>query len=98
MTAMQHKPHDPTAHLSAEDVETLGREVVAICGQIAGSRGECAAEYTRLVIGRRRGIGLASRAVLVVSLFPPAWLDGTGRLLVSKIVGKMGIGDKVLHG
>ena len=34
MTAMQKKPHDPTAHLTAEDIENLGRELDAIRDQV----------------------------------------------------------------
>ena len=40
MTAMQKKPQDPIAHLSAEDIENLGRELDAIRDQVLASRGE----------------------------------------------------------
>ena len=98
MTAMQKKPHDPTAHLAAEDVERLGRELDAIRAQVTASRGERDAAYIRGIIATQRRLELASRALLLVSLFPPAWLAGTAGLSVSKILENMEIGHNVMHG
>ena len=98
MTAMQKKPNDPTAHLSAEDIENLGRELDAIRDQVIASRGERDAEYIRGIIRTQRELELASRALLLVSLFPPAWLAGTAGLSVSKILENMEIGHNVMHG
>jgi linoleoyl-CoA desaturase len=98
MTAMQKKANDPTAHLSAEDIETLGRELDAIRDQVIASRGERDAEYIRGVIKAQRQLELASRAVLLFSLFPPAWLAGTTGLSISKILENMEIGHNVMHG
>ena len=98
MTAMQKKPNDPTAHLSAEDIESLGRELDAIRDQVIASRGQRDAEYIRRVIKAQRGLEIASRALLLISLFPPAWLAGTAGLSVSKILENMEIGHNVMHG
>ena len=98
MTAMQKKPNDPTAHLSAEDIENLGRELDAIRDQVIAGRGERDAEYIRGIIRTQRELELASRALLLVSLFPPAWLAGTAGLSVSKILENMEIGHNVMHG
>jgi len=98
MTAMQKKAEDPTAHLSAKDVEALGRELDAIREQVLASRGERDAAYIRRVIRAQRQLELASRALLLVSLFPPAWLAGTAGLSVSKILENMEIGHNVMHG
>ena len=98
MTAMQKKPHDPTAHLTAENVESLGRELDAIRAQVTASRGERDAAYIRGIIATQRRLELASRALLLVSLFPPAWLAGTAGLSVSKILENMEIGHNVMHG
>jgi fatty acid desaturase len=95
---MQKKADDPIAHLSAEDVENLGRELDAIRAQVIASRGERDAEYIRGIIRTQRGLELASRAVLLASLFPPAWLVGTAGLSVSKILENMEIGHNVMHG
>ncbi len=98
MTAMQNKPVDPIAHLSAEDVEAIGRELDAIREQVLASRGESDAAYIRAVITAQRRIELVSRAVLLFSLFPPAWVVGTAGLSISKILENMEIGHNVMHG
>jgi NADPH-dependent stearoyl-CoA 9-desaturase len=89
---------DPTAHLSDEDIENLGRELDAIRAHVLASRGERDAAYIRKVIDGQRKLELASRAVLLFSLFPPAWVVGTAGLSISKIVENMEIGHNVMHG
>jgi NADPH-dependent stearoyl-CoA 9-desaturase len=98
MTTAQLTKSDPTAHLSDEDIENLGRELDAIRAQIVASRGERDAVYIRKVIDGQRKLELASRAVLLFSLFPPAWVVGTVGLSISKIVENMEIGHNVMHG
>jgi linoleoyl-CoA desaturase len=98
MTALQNKERNPIAHLSAEDIETLGRELDAIREEVIGSRGESDAAYIRSVIDVQRKVEFGSRAVLLLSLFPPAWLVGTIGLSVAKILENMEIGHNVMHG
>ncbi|HVM26999.1 MAG TPA: acyl-CoA desaturase [Mycobacteriales bacterium] len=98
MTALQNKPHNPIAHLTDEDIAALGRELDAIREQVLASRGERDAAYIRKVIDSQRRLELASRAVLLFSLFPPAWLAGTAGLSISKILENMEIGHNVMHG
>lgn len=98
MTAMQKAHPSPVAHLSAQDIENLGAELDAIREHVISSRGERDAAYIRTVIDNQRRLELASRAVLLFSLFPPAWLVGTVGLSVSKIVDNMEIGHNVMHG
>ncbi|MCW1958272.1 MAG: acyl-CoA desaturase [Mycobacterium sp.] len=98
MTAMQRSTSNPIAHLSAADIENLGAELDAIREQVLGSRGERDAAYIRSVIANQRRLELASRAMLLVSLFPPAWVLGTAGLSISKIVDNMEIGHNVMHG
>ncbi len=86
------------AHLSDEDIENLGRELDAIRENVLTSRGERDAAYIRSVIDGQRALELASRAVLLFSLFPPAWVVGTAGLSVSKILENMEIGHNVMHG
>jgi NADPH-dependent stearoyl-CoA 9-desaturase len=95
MTATQH---DPTTHLSDEDIENLGRELDAIREHVLGARGERDAAYIRKVIDGQRRLELVSRAVLLFSLFPPAWVIGTTGLSISKIIENMEIGHNVMHG
>src|SRR6187200_1991485 len=75
MTALQKKSENPIAHLSAEDIELIGKELDTIRQEIRGSR-----------------------AALLVSMFPPAWLVGTIGLSVAKILENMEIGHNVMHG
>ncbi len=98
MTTLQRQQQNPIAHLHADDIEALGRELDAIRQQVITSRGERDAAYIRTVIDLQRKLELSSRAVLLFSLFPPAWLIGTVGLSISKIVENMEIGHNVMHG
>jgi fatty acid desaturase len=98
MTALQNKTVDPIAHLSAEDIESLGKELDAIRQEVMDSRGDADAAYIRRVIDVQRKLELASRAVLLLSKFPPAWVLGTVGLSVAKILENMEIGHNILHG
>jgi NADPH-dependent stearoyl-CoA 9-desaturase len=98
MTALQNKSTTPIAHLNAENIENLGRELDAIRQQVLDTRGERDARYIRAVIKSQRSLEAGSRLVLLFSLFPPAWLIGTAGLSVAKILENMEIGHNVLHG
>ena len=102
-TERRHHPKrsgkpDPTAHLSAEQVEALGRELDALRQEVFDSRDERDAAYIRAVIRWQRSLEMGSRAVLLFSLFPPAWVLGTVGLSVAKILENMEIGHNVMHG
>jgi linoleoyl-CoA desaturase len=98
MTVVQKKIDHPVSKLTAEDIEQLGYELDQIRQSVLDSRGEGDAAYIRRVIKTQRSIELGSRAVLLFSIFPPAWLLGTAGLSVSKILENMEIGHNVLHG
>lgn len=98
MTTLHAVQTHPAAHLTDADIEALGRELDAIRADVIASRGERDAAYIRKAIDGQRKLELTSRAVLLFSLFPPAWLAGTVGLSVSKIVENMEIGHNVLHG
>jgi linoleoyl-CoA desaturase len=102
MTTIQKKATigqtNPIAHLSAEDIELIAKELDAIRASVIETRGERDARYIRRVIKTQRSIELGSRVVLLASLFPPAWLVGTVGLSISKILENMEIGHNVLHG
>jgi fatty acid desaturase len=98
MTVLQKKTESPVAHLSDEDIETLGLELDAIRQEILDDRGERDAAYIRRVIDVQRKLEIGSRAVLLVSLFPPAWIAGTIGLSVAKILDNMEIGHNIMHG
>ncbi|MBN1094504.1 acyl-CoA desaturase [Blastococcus sp. TML/M2B] len=98
MTAIQKKPENPIAHLSAEDIELIGKELDTIRQEVRDSLGESDAAYIRKVIDTQRKLELGSRAVLLASFFPPAWIVGTVGLSVAKILENMEIGHNILHG
>jgi NADPH-dependent stearoyl-CoA 9-desaturase len=99
MTTLQKQTGvSPIAHLSPEDIELLGVELDAIRQSILDARGESDAAYIHTVIDAQRKLELASRAVLLFSLFPPAWFVGTAGLSVAKIIENMEIGHNVMHG
>ncbi|WP_200216161.1 fatty acid desaturase family protein [Micromonospora coerulea] len=98
MTVIQKKAVNPVAHLSAEDIEIIGKELDAIRDRVIADRGERDATYIRKVIKTQRTLEISSRAVLLFSLFPPAWFVGTAGLAVAKILENMEIGHNILHG
>jgi len=98
MTVLQNKPENPIAHLTPEDIEAIGYELDAIRQDVMDSRGESDAAYIRRVIDVQRKLELGSRAVLLFSKFPPAWVLGTVGLSVAKILENMEIGHNILHG
>jgi NADPH-dependent stearoyl-CoA 9-desaturase len=98
MTAIQKKPVNPIAHLTPEDIEQIGVELDAIRQEVIDSRGAADAAYIRKVIGTQRKLEVGSRAVLLFSLFPPAWVVGTAGLSLAKILDNMEIGHNILHG
>ncbi|GAA1568978.1 acyl-CoA desaturase [Kribbella sancticallisti] len=98
MTVLQKKADNPIGHLTPEDIEEIGRRLDAIRADIVAQRGASDAAYIRKVISVQRKLELSSRAVLLLSLFPPAWLVGTAGLSVAKILENMEIGHNVMHG
>src|ERR687889_2859114 len=98
MTVLQKKADNPIAHLTADDIEEIGRRLDAIRAEVVEARGASDAAYIRKVISVQRKLELGSRAVLLLSLFPPAWIVGTAGLSVAKILENMEIGHNILHG
>jgi linoleoyl-CoA desaturase len=85
-------------HLSAEDVEELGRELDAIRVDIEESRGERDARYIRRAIQLQRGLVVGSRVVLMASRNRYAWALGTAMLGTGKIIENMELGHNITHG
>ena len=89
---------NPIAHLTREDIEAIGAELDAIRQEVIESRGAKDAAYIRRVIKTQRYLELGSRAVLLGSLFPPAFIAGTVGLSIAKILDNMEIGHNIMHG
>jgi linoleoyl-CoA desaturase len=86
------------AHLTDEDVEALGHAFDEIRADIEAKRGAEDADYIRRMIKIQRTLETTARITLFASLFPPAWIAGTGMLGVAKILENMEIGHNVMHG
>ncbi|WP_070378021.1 fatty acid desaturase family protein [Rhodococcus sp. WMMA185] len=86
------------AHLTAADIESLGRELDGIRLEVEDSRGIRDARYIRRTIRAQRLLELGGRLALFGSKYRPAWLIGTAMLSVSKIVENMELGHNVMHG
>jgi linoleoyl-CoA desaturase len=87
-----------TAHLTAEDVDAIGREFDAIRENVAARLGRRDADYIRSVIRVQRWLELAGRASLLLSRRRPAFFAGTAMLTLAKILENMEIGHNVMHG
>ncbi len=98
MTVITKQPVSPISHLTPEDVERIGAELDAIRQSVLDARGEKDAAYIRKVVDVQRKLELGSRAVLLASVFPPAFVVGTVGLSVAKILENMEIGHNVMHG
>ncbi len=98
MTVIQKKADNPIAHLTRADIEQIGVELDAIRQEVIDSRGAADAAYIRRMITTQRSLELGSRAVLLFSIFPPAWVVGTAGLSAAKILDNMEIGHNILHG
>jgi fatty acid desaturase len=98
MTTITKKPDNPIAHLTPEDIEQIGVELDAIRQDVLDDRGEVDAAYIRRIVDVQRKLELGSRAVLLASVFPPAFIAGTVGLSIAKILENMEIGHNVMHG
>ncbi len=87
-----------TEQMTECDIDEFGRELDRIRDEVIAARGEDDARYIRRVIAVQRGMEAGGRALLFVSILPPAWFAGTAALATAKILENMEIGHNVLHG
>jgi linoleoyl-CoA desaturase len=99
VTRVSQTRHSPTAHLSADDVADIERELDELRQRVLDSRGAGDAAYIRRVIRVQRSVELGSRAVLLLAgRRRSAWVLGTAGVSLAKILDNMEIGHNVLHG
>src|SRR3954451_1030556 len=84
--------------LTPDQIEAFGEEMDAIRRRVLEDRGERDADHIRAMIRAQRRLEVGGRALLFLSLLPPAWLAGTVALSLSKILDNMEIGHNVMHG
>ncbi|HTA14884.1 MAG TPA: acyl-CoA desaturase [Solirubrobacteraceae bacterium] len=88
----------PLAHLSAAQLEQLGREFDALHDEVFAELGDRDSRYIRGTIKLHRQLVLAARAMLLGARYKPLWFAGTASLSVAKILENMEIGHNVMHG
>jgi len=86
------------SNLTAEQFETIGRELDAIRNRELADLGEKDEKYIRSVVKRQRQLEVAGRGLLMLGFLPPAWLAGVACLSASKIIDNMEVGHNVMHG
>ena len=91
-------PLPAIAHLTAEDVDAIGREFDALRADVVARLGPRDADYIRSLITVQRWLELAGRASLLLSRRRPAFFAGTTILTLAKILENMEIGHNVMHG
>src|SRR5699024_6597074 len=91
-------PEPEPVVLSAESVETIGRELDAIRDRVVADLGTADRDYILGVVRTQRRLELAGRALMFGGFLPPLWLAGVTALSLSKILDNMEIGHNVMHG
>ncbi len=95
---IENDVESPLAHLSAEQIEEIGKEFDAIHDQVYGDLGERDRRYIESMIEMHRRLLVMSRVMLLGARHRPAWAAGTTALSLAKILENMEIGHNVLHG
>ncbi|WP_432559601.1 fatty acid desaturase family protein [Granulicoccus sp. GXG6511] len=90
--------HRSADSLTVAEMDAIGAELDAMRVEVMNDLGADDAAYIRRVIKVQRSLELTSRAILLFSGFPPAWIAGTAGLAIAKILENMEIGHNVLHG
>ncbi len=88
----------PLAHLSADQLDELGREFDAIRDRVEGELGERDRRYIESMIEMQRRLAVIGRAGLLLPRFRPLAAGGATALAAAKILENMEIGHNVMHG
>jgi NADPH-dependent stearoyl-CoA 9-desaturase len=92
------EPASPLAHLSAEQLDELARELDAIRDRVVADLGERDRRYIESMIAMQRRLAVIGRVALLFARHRPAQAAGTAALSMAKILENMEIGHNVLHG
>ncbi len=88
----------PAAHLTREQIDSIGRELDALRAQTLAGLGEDDAEHIRRVVRLARTCAIAGRSMLMFGFTPVSFGLGVAALSTAKILENMEIGHNVLHG
>jgi fatty acid desaturase len=89
---------NPLHHLTAEQIEAIGREFDELHEQVKADLGDRDATYIRSMIAFQRRLALIGRAELIASRWRVPWILGAATLGMAKILENMEIGHNVMHG
>jgi fatty acid desaturase len=92
------REESPLAHLSAEQLDELGREFDAIRDRVLGELGDRDRRYIEAMIEMQRRLAVLGRVELLFSRYRVARILGTASLSAAKILENMEIGHNVMHG
>jgi NADPH-dependent stearoyl-CoA 9-desaturase len=98
MNATTAEVASPLAHLSAEQLDELARELDEIRDRTFADLGERDRRYIESMIAMQRRLAVMGRVLLLGARYRPAKLAGTAALSAAKILENMEIGHNVLHG
>jgi NADPH-dependent stearoyl-CoA 9-desaturase len=98
MTTEAAELDNPIKHLTAEQLDQLGRRFDAIHDKIYEDLGDRDRRYIVSMIEMHRRLGVFARVELLGSELKALWLLGTATLASAKILENMEIGHNVLHG
>src|SRR6202050_1559237 len=85
-------------HLTAADIEELGRELDAIRTDIEESRAQRDPRYVRRTIQLQRAFVVSGRIALLASRNKVALVAGTALLGIPKIIENLELGQNIMHG
>ncbi len=88
----------PLARLTAEQLETIGRELDGIHDEVFAELGDRDRRYIQSMIELHRRLAVLGRVLLFASPVRPAWVAGTAALSMAKVLENMEIGHNVMHG
>ena len=88
----------PLAHLSAAQLEELGREFDEIRDRVQSELGDRDRRYIESMIEMQRRLAVLGRVGLLLPRFPPLAFGGAAALSAAKILENMEIGHNVMHG
>ncbi len=98
MNATTAEVVSPLAHLSAEQLDELARDLDEIRDRTFADLGERDRRYIESMIAMQRRLAVMGRVLLLGARYRPAKLAGTAALSAAKILENMEIGHNVLHG
>lgn len=86
------------SRLNPQQLEEFGKAMDDIRDRAMADVGERDAKYIRGIVRLQRRLEIGGRALLMASIFPPAWVAGVAALGAAKILDNMEIGHNVMHG